>query len=492
MQEPDVKDPAQQEHHRVDHRHNRGGYLRGRVVGPKRRDRFFPENAQEKTALLTSIRSKLSDEPEVSIPPVSHDGEELKVTSGPKHAGGRKHRREHPLGLLLRKGWHKVTRKAEPSLPVFNPQQVPTGETLPKRTPLSSFKEGDIVTGSTTDKKFTLGELIGSGGHADVYKATTEDGSTVAVKVFKSLTDAHISAWLTPEQEAAMQVINHPHIARVLSMESVPERYNPFMVMEFASGGSLKKRMENGPIPLEEALPILIQTASALSAIHGAGLVHRDVKPENVLLTDTGAKIVDFGLSAREGSSVSTPSGVVLGSPSYVAPERIRGEGRERRESDVYSWGIMAYKMLTGKIPYQLGEGKVEHELMNAHLKQQPRAFSEVLEGKMISLPAGLESVIMNTLAKNPDDRYPNFEVLLDELERIRQEGTIKQSDQTLAKTGMSNEALIRGETIQFGSKSEGKSAGQNQKTWRDIAVGSLAKIFQRKPSLDDAKTVRP
>ncbi|UWZ36140.1 protein kinase [Dactylosporangium roseum] len=217
----------------------------------------------------------------------------------------------------------------------------------------------------------------------------------VAVKLLapKLLADPDSRRRIQTEARAAA-LLSHPHIATVHDFGHTPDGA-PFVVMELVTGRSLEDRLATGALSAAEAMRLGAQLASALAAVHARGLVHRDVKPANVMLTEGGAKLVDFGISAVAGDTTDQHD-ELLGTPAYLAPERLRGLPTAAA-TDVYALGLVLYKMLTGRLPWA---GDTTTEVLNAHNKVRPAPLPPE-----VSLPRPVASAILRCLAKWPENR---------------------------------------------------------------------------------------
>jgi serine/threonine-protein kinase len=205
------------------------------------------------------------------------------------------------------------------------------------------------------DHRFTLRQLLGAGGMSEVWLAEDDVlGRPVAVKVLAAelAADPAMSAATWTEARAAARLA-HPHVTRVYDygQAALPDGTTlPYLVMELVDGESLADRLAVGPLPWPEAAAVCAQVASALDAAHRIGVVHRDIKPGNVMLTHEGAKVLDFGIAALAGDHLGADGGHVVGTPGYAAPERLR-PGPAVPASDVYALGVLLYEALTGHRP---------------------------------------------------------------------------------------------------------------------------------------------
>lgn len=206
--------------------------------------------------------------------------------------------------------------------------------------------------------------------------------------------------------------LSHPNIVRVFDAGEAPDG-TPYMAMEYVPGGTLRDRLlEKGPLPARAAASVALQISAALRAAHASGVIHRDVKPENVLVSENGdAKVADFGIARATDATVMTHGNRVLGTVRYLSPEQAMGEP-VGPASDLYSLGIVLYEMLTGEVPFE-AEGPLAVAMR--HLTQEPRPVRELDP----SVPAPLEAITLKLLKKRPEDRYGSAEALAEDLERF-------------------------------------------------------------------------
>src|SRR3989304_3130079 len=261
---------------------------------------------------------------------------------------------------------------------------------------------------------------VGAGGMGEVYKAKdTRLDRTVAIKVLPSHLADNARLRERFEREArAVSSLNHPHICTLYDIGS--QDGVDFLVLEYLEGEPRGDRVKKGALPLEQALRTGIEIADALDKAHRQGVVHRDLKPGNIMLTKSGAKLLDFGLAklaGAEGGSVEsalptqqkslTAEGSILGTLQYMAPEQLEGKEADSR-TDLFAFGAVVYEMLTGKRAF---EGKSQASLIGAILKDDPQPMSELQP----MTPPVLDRVIKKCLAKEPDRRWQSAGDLHDE-----------------------------------------------------------------------------
>jgi serine/threonine-protein kinase len=266
-------------------------------------------------------------------------------------------------------------------------------------------------------RRYVKPELVAHGGMGDVYRATDETlGRTVAIKVLaeRYAADDGFHARFMREAKTAASLSGEPH---VISIHDVGENREglPFIVMEYAPDGTVADRLENGPVPPAQALEWLDQAADALDRAHARGIVHRDVKPANLLLAhDGGLRVSDFGIARAAGNDTLTGVGTVLGSSGYMAPEQARGE-ESTAATDRYALACVAFELLTGKRPFERDSQAAEAA---AHATETPPSVASFDP----ALPAGLDQVFARGLAKVPDLRHDSARELASELRRVLQE----------------------------------------------------------------------
>jgi serine/threonine-protein kinase len=273
------------------------------------------------------------------------------------------------------------------------------------------------LTGQTLSGRYCIERQIGAGGVAYVYLARDlETGREVAIKVLLSeLTGDPV--WVERlRREAVIALrLDHPNVCPILRVGETPE-LPIYLVMPYLAGEPLALReLRQGPLPVDEGIPLLLQICRGLEHAHGLQILHRDLKPENVMLVPdpdlrggVRAVVMDFGfakvLRDEPGLAKLTRTGVTLGTPELMSPEQVLGRPLDGR-SDLYGLGVLAFEMFTGRVPF---EGTNPQELALARLKGVPLR----LRALRPELPARLESVINRALAKDPADRFQSVKEL--------------------------------------------------------------------------------
>ena len=248
---------------------------------------------------------------------------------------------------------------------------------------------------------YTVTSLLGEGGMGFVYQASVPDGDPVALKLIKSsLADDEMFIRRFEREAKAAASVQHSHVVSVLDLGIDGDKR--WMALELVRGGSLEDRLaREGSLPLEEAVRVGLEVSSALDALHGVGLVHRDVKPANILMGEDGrTQLTDFGLAKQRDASVLTQAGQTVGSMDYMAPEQIRGETEVTGAADVYSLGCVLYECITGATPFADKEGM---RILWAHLQEEPPDPC----AKRQDAPSSLGWAITQALRKEPSHRPP-------------------------------------------------------------------------------------
>jgi serine/threonine-protein kinase len=245
-----------------------------------------------------------------------------------------------------------------------------------------------------------------------VYKAEdTKLKRTVALK-FLPPELTHIpevkDRFMREAQAAA--ALDHPNICTVYEFDEAED--TNFISMAYIEGQSLRKRIESGPFVLEEAINIVAQIAEGLEEAHKKGVVHRDIKSANIMVTEKGQpKIMDFGLARMTGTTLLTQEGAAMGTIAYMSPEQARGEEVDHR-TDIWSLGVVVYEMLAGQLPFK---GEYEQVVVYSILKEKPEPITDLRP----EIPVSIEQVVSKALEKNPDKRYQKVDELLNDLKSI-------------------------------------------------------------------------
>ena len=264
------------------------------------------------------------------------------------------------------------------------------------------------------DDRYARGALLGSGGMAEVYLAHDEVlRRDVALKVLKNQYAENEEFVERFRREARSAALNHPNIVSVYD-RGPTEDGTYYIVMEYVPGGILKDRIRRGGIlDPDTAAEWSSQVAQALGFAHDRGVIHRDIKPQNILLSETGdVKVIDFGIARAATATTTSRSNLILGTAGYMSPEQAKGEP-VGPQSDLYSLGVVLYEMLTGELPYS-AENQIA--LAMKHVNEPPRSPREVNP----KVPEALDALTMKLLAKNPEERYASAAELVDDLERLR------------------------------------------------------------------------
>ena len=267
-----------------------------------------------------------------------------------------------------------------------------------------------LQSGMFIEDRYELINKIGSGGMSEVYKARCHKlNRFVAIKFLKPeyCEDENFIVNFQREAQAAAALL-HPNVVSVYDVNETDGVY--YIVMEYVEGITLKQYIErNGKIPVKEATSIAIQIAQGMEAAHNAGIVHRDIKPANVLISREGKiKVTDFGIART--TTANTISEDILGSVRYISPEQARG-GRVDSRSDIYSFGIVLYEMLTGELPFD-GESSVTIALK--HIQENVPLASEIAP----ELPMGIVRIVEKCTQKKPERRYQKTSSLLSDLKK--------------------------------------------------------------------------
>jgi serine/threonine-protein kinase len=298
----------------------------------------------------------------------------------------------------------------------------------------------DTLINTLFDGRYRIVRKLGSGGMADVYLAEDEElGRRVAIKI---LNDRHandeqfVERFRREAKNAAG--LSHPNIVSIYDRGEAEGTY--YIAMEYLDGRSLKELVvARGPLPIGDAIQFTRQVLGALRFAHRKGVVHRDIKPHNVMADADGRlKVTDFGI-ARAGVSQMTEAGSIIGTAQYLSPEQARGAAVDQR-SDLYSVGIVLYELLTGEVPFT-GESPVE--IAMRHLSDTPRPPSLLRS----EIPPDLDMIVLRALAKSPEDRFQTAEEMDAELGRVAQGVGVTAETADAATAVLSGTALANAPT---------------------------------------------
>jgi len=274
------------------------------------------------------------------------------------------------------------------------------------------------LTRQQTFQDYVLQETLGQGGMATVYKAASRhDRTTVAIKVLQQ-PDSFMRSKFELEGKTE-QALRHPHIVRVFSYGHLDQVF--YIIMEYLSGGTLRNKLIGHPFPVEIALSIVVQTCEALQYAHDRGVIHRDVKPENIMFEKAGnVKLVDFGIAKVASAVTRTSLGTILGTPYYMSVEQARADPVVPA-SDIYSMGVVLYEMLTGRVPFT-GEAL---DVISEHLREPPIPPRKINP----DIPPPVEQVILRSLEKEKERRFQSAREMARALEQaVKQRHTASAS----------------------------------------------------------------
>ncbi|MEZ4402630.1 MAG: serine/threonine-protein kinase [Kofleriaceae bacterium] len=317
----------------------------------------------------------------------------------------------HPLPRLARPA--RAAPTVEPPPPATPPRSPAAPDAQPSARARTPASPGRIIAG-----RYKILDRIGVGGMGKVYKVShTQLSKTFALKVIgENLADTDEARELFYREARLASAVNHPNITSVVDFGEDPD-VGAFMVMEFVEGEPIHRVLRRETrLGVRMACEIILQVADALHYVHSQGIVHCDIKTENILLTEQPGtkrrqlvvKLLDFGLARSLTGGRS--SGPLSGTPHYVSPERIRGDAATP-SSDLYALGILFYELITGAVPW---DGAVS-TILAGHLDQQPAPPSQLVAG----LDPALETLIMRALAKTPADRHKDMAAFIYELRTV-------------------------------------------------------------------------
>ena len=278
----------------------------------------------------------------------------------------------------------------------------------------------DNLIGKRLDGRYSIESLVGVGGMANVYRGTDlKTGNQIAVKVLKDeFLDNEELVRRFKNESKAISILSHPNIVKVYDV-SVTDKLQ-YIVMEYVDGITLKEylKQRGGALTWKETVHFATQILSALQHAHSKG-IHRDVKPQNImLLADGSIKMMDFGIARFSRAQSQTVSDKAIGSVHYISPEQAKGERTDAR-TDIYSVGVMLYEMLSGRLPFD-GDGAVSIAIMQ--ISEKPKPLAEIAP----QTPAGLRQITEKAMEKDPDKRYQSAQEMLAAIEEFKRNPSIQ------------------------------------------------------------------
>jgi serine/threonine protein kinase len=338
------------------------------------------------------------------------------------------------------------------------------------RTETIETAKEDPLRGKTIARRYKIIEKLGEGGMGAVYKASDARlGRVVALKFLPigMTKDKDAKKRFVQEAQAAA-ALDHPNICTVHEVDEVQGQ--SFIVMAYLPGQTLKDNISTGPPKIDEALDIAIQVAEGLAEAHGKGVIHRDVKPGNIMLTEKGhAKIMDFGLAKLEWKADFTKTSMIMGTAAYMSPEQARGETVDHR-TDIWSFGAMLYEMLTGTAPFGR---KSDQAVLYAILNEPP----EPLRSKRPDIPGPIEQIVDKALEKDRSRRYQSMSEILKDLKSAR---TLEKS---LAKAEKAI-IVLPFEDISPGKDNQYFSDGMTEEIITDLSAVNSLRVISRSSAM--------
>lgn len=341
-------------------------------------------------------------------------------------------------------------------------------------------KSRDPLVGTVLDGRFHIDDVLGSGGMSVVYLATqSRVNRQVAIKTLKLAMDSkEVYRERFHREISLLCSLAHPHIVTVYDC-IFDEEQQPYVVMDYLRGRSLEALIkEEGALDVDRFARIVVQVCSALEYAHKNGVIHRDLKPGNLVLMDDEmdfVKVVDFGLAKlnEEGRKL-TQSGELWGSPPYLSPEQCIGKAEDAR-SDIYSFGCVMYEMLTGKDPFHTGT--TIYELIQLHVNTPPPKMRDI--NPVLRMPDELETVIFKAMAKDPKDRYQSAQELSNAIVKACAEGNSRESGNLKIMGG--NSSTGQANPVTSGAGMSAASIGANVNNF-NMALDPMAGM-----SIEDA-----
>lgn len=292
--------------------------------------------------------------------------------------------------------------------PIYSSDKAFISQTRTILRPMEVLRPGTELAG-----KYRIEDMVGRGGMGIVYKAEdTKLKRSVALKFLppELVQDKEARERFVLEARAAA-ALSHPNICTIHEIDE--EEGKSFIAMEYVKGQSLKAKIERGPLEEQEALDVAIQVAAGLEEAHKRGIIHRDIKSANIMITEKGqAKVMDFGLAKVKGTTILTREGTTLGTVAYMSPEQARGEKVDHR-SDIWSLGVVMYEMLSGQLPFT---GDREASILYSVVHEEPKPLKDIKR----DLPLELRQIINRAMKKKPESRYSSATEMITDLRKYQ------------------------------------------------------------------------
>ncbi|MDZ4833704.1 MAG: serine/threonine-protein kinase [Candidatus Melainabacteria bacterium] len=356
----------------------------------------------------------------------------------------------------------------------------------------------DPLLGMVVEGRYKIQSVIGQGSAGTVYKAVQElIGREVAIKVLHDylVSDDEFIKRFRQEAKASSR-LSHPNIITIYDFGLIPEGQRPYIAMDLLIGTPLSDLLSSVErLSLDEAIPVFSQVCSALGEAHRQGVVHRDVKPENIVLVErSGQKlfpiVVDFGIARlmeESDAAKITRTGTVCGSPTYMSPEQCTSSKVDHR-SDIYSLGVVIYECLTGEVPFHSDELV---RVMAMHLSDPPTPLNQVKPG--LVFPEMLEEVVYKSLAKNPDQRFQSMEDFANALEESLKQKVVEpitSKSSTAKAKSLEPGPLAQQDSLHMRSQSQEMPAPRGPSS-RDLASRALEELQSRGPNEPPSNAVQ-